>query len=156
LDNFKDALISLLKSYGIIKSKDKEEMISYEVVYEPDTKDAHDQWMSVDTVRKACDNFNKNLEAGTVVPNLFHLKETDMFTIEKSWIQEEFDVTVTETGEPIKANTWVVKVKYNDPDLWELKKAGVIQGVSIGARGILDAETGELTDITFDGDEDVA
>lgn len=128
----------------------KEEMIAYEVVYEPDTKDAHGEWMSPETVFKACENFNKNLELGNVKPNLFHLANTDLFSIEKSWIQQEMDVVVEATNQPIKAGTWVVKTKYNDPDLWLLKKAGIIQGVSIGARGSIDKETGEITDVTFD------
>lgn len=127
-----------------------EEMIAYEVVYEPDTRDAHGEWMSQETVSKACENFNKNLELGNVKPNLFHLANTDLFSIEKSWIQQEMDVVVEATNQSIKAGTWVVKTKYNDPDLWLLKKAGIIQGVSIGARGSIDKETGEITDVTFD------
>ncbi|QEG08591.1 hypothetical protein [Aeromonas phage 4L372D] len=127
-----------------------EEMIAYEVVYEPDTKDAHGEWMTQETILKACENFNKNLELGNVKPNLFHFANTDLFSIEKSWIQQEIDVVVEATNQPIKAGTWVVKTKYNDPDLWLLKKAGVIQGVSIGARGSINKETGEITDVTFD------
>ena len=149
IDEFK----SLLKKHGIIKQK--EEMISYEVVYVPNEKDSHNEWMSVETVEKACTNFNENLAAGKVVPNLFHISETDTISILDTWIQKEFDVTVDGTGEPIKAGTWVAKIKYNDPDLWELKKQGVIGGVSIGARGVLNEETGELTNITFDfGDKE--
>lgn len=156
MESFKDALIDLLKSFGLVKSKDspQEQMISYEVVYEPNVKDAHGEWMSVETVQKACEDFNKNLKEGKVVPNLFHITETDKFSIEDSWIQKEFDVTVAETGEPIKAGTWVAKIKYHDDDLWQLKKMGEIQGVSIGARGVVNEETGELTDISFDFNED--
>lgn len=127
-----------------------EEMIAYEVVYEPDVKDLHGEYMTAETISKACENFNKNLELGNVKPNLFHLANTDLFSIEKSWIQQEMDVVVEATNQPIKAGTWVVKTKYNDPDLWLLKKAGIIQGVSIGARGAIDKQTGEITDVTFD------
>ena len=56
------------------------------------------------------------------------------------------------TGEPIKAGTWVAKIKYHDKDLWELKKAGVLGGVSIGGRGKVDKTTGEITYITFEGE----
>ena len=66
----------------------QEEMVSYEVVYEPNVKDAHGEWMSEKTIQKACENFNKNLEKGVVQPNLFHLKDTDLFTIEDTWIQK--------------------------------------------------------------------
>ena len=150
--SFKQEVISLMKKYGIIKSDKPEEMVSYEVVYEPNEIDSHGQWMSEDTVRKACENFNTNLEKGVVVPNLFHLAETELFSIEKTWINEELDVVVPQTDQPIKAGTWIAKIQYHDSDLWELKKSGVIQGVSIGGKGILNEETGELTEITFDGE----
>lgn len=132
--------------------KASEEMVSYEVVYEPFTKDAHGQWMSDKTLTKACENFNKNLEKGVVKPNLFHLENTDTFTIEDTWIQKELDVVVESTGEKIKAGTWIAKIKYNSDDLWTLKKSGIIGGVSIGARANVNKETGEITNVTFEGD----
>mgnify|MGYP001323103339 CR=1 FL=1 len=132
--------------------KASEEMVSYEVVYEPFIKDAHGQWMSDTTLQKACENFNENLKKGVVQPNLFHLENTKAFTIEDSWIQKELDVVVEATGEKIKAGTWICKLKYHDNDLWTLKKAGVVGGVSIGARGSVNHETGEITNVTFDGD----
>lgn len=129
-----------------------EEMVSYEVIYEPFTKDAHGEWMSDKTIEKAMENFNKNLEKGIVQPNLFHLKDTEAFTIESTWIQKELDVQVVQTGEVIKAGTWVAKIKYNDADLWQLKKAGIVGGVSIGATGVINQETGEITNVKFDGE----
>lgn len=129
-------------------------MISYEIVYEPNVMDAHNQWMSPETIFKACENFNQNLEKGLVKPNLYHLENTDLFSIEKTWIQEELDVQVVETGEIIKAGTWVCKLKYNSSDLWELKKAGIVGGVSIGATGRINETTGEITDVNFDLDTD--
>lgn len=129
-----------------------EEMVSYEVIYEPFTKDAHGEWMSDKTIEKAMENFNKNLQAGVVQPNLFHLKDTEAFTIESTWIQKELDVQVVQTGEVIKAGTWVAKIKYNDADLWQLKKAGIVGGVSIGATGVINQETGEITNVKFDGE----
>jgi flavin-dependent dehydrogenase len=129
-----------------------EEMVSYEVIYEPFTKDAHGEWMSDKTIEKAMENFNKNLEKGIVQPNLFHLKDTEAFTIESTWIQKELDVQVVQTGEVIKAGTWVAKIKYNDAGLWQLKKAGIVGGVSIGATGVINQETGEITNVKFDGE----
>ena len=130
-----------------------EEMVSYEVIYEPFTKDAHGEWMSDKTIEKAMENFNKNLEAGIVQPNLFHLKNTEAFTIESTWIQKELDVKVIQTDEIIKAGTWVAKLKYNDADLWQLKKSGVVGGVSIGAVGTINQTTGEITNVKFDGED---
>ena len=130
-----------------------EEMVSYEVIYEPFTKDAHGEWMSDKTIEKAMENFNKNLEKGVVQPNLFHLKNTEAFTIESTWIQKELDVKVLQTDEIIKAGTWVAKLKYNDADLWQLKKSGVVGGVSIGAVGTINQTTGEITNVKFDGED---
>lgn len=151
-DGIKEVLI---KAFGdsekktpedVIKS---EEMISYEVVYEPNTKDAHGEWMSTETVAKACEDFNKYLESGDVQPNLFHMENTDLFKIEKSWLIPEIDMIVEATGEKVKAGTWVVKIKYENEDLWTLKKAGVIGGVSIGAVGKINKKTGEITNVSF-------
>lgn len=147
----------LEKAVGSVEQEHKtetldEEMVSYEVIYEPFTKDAHGEWMSDKTIEKAMENFNKNLEKGVVQSNLFHLKDTEAFTIESTWIQKELDVKVIQTDEIIKAGTWVAKIKYNDPQLWELKKSGVIGGVSIGATGVINQETGEITNVKFDGE----
>ena len=78
MTNYKEKIKQILvKAFGesekttpdeVIKS---EEMVSYEVVYEPNTKDAHGEWMSTETVAKACEDFNNYLEAGVVQPNLF-------------------------------------------------------------------------------------
>lgn len=150
--SLKEKMISLLKEYGILKADEiqKEEMVSYEVVYEPDTEDSHGHWASRETLEKACENFNENLKKGIVKSNLFHVQDTEDFTILDTWIQKELDVLVEETGEKIKAGTWVAKLKYHDEDLWELKKSGVLGGVSIGAMAEIDEETGELTNISFD------
>jgi len=150
-----DSLLSKICSrLGIVKAKEdkEEEMISYEVVYEPNTKDAHNQWMSEDTIRKGCENFNANLAKGVVKPNLFHMKDTDQFEIVKTWINEELDVKVQGTEEAISKGSWVAMIKYNDSNLWELRKANIVQGVSIGCLGTVNDETGEITNLSFDGE----
>lgn len=152
MKTFRQALKSLMEDWGLIEPE--EEQISYDVVYEPNTKDEHGQWMSEEEVKKACDNFNKNLEEGVVKANLFHLADTELFSIEDSWIHKEFDVTVDGTGQPIKAGTWVAKLRYHDEDLWALKKAGVLGGVSFGGKAYVNEETGEITDLSFDGEQD--
>jgi hypothetical protein len=110
--------------------------------------------MSTETVEKACSDFNALLKEGVIKANLFHVEDTETFTIVDSWIQKEFDVTVDATGEPIKAGTWVAKLKYNDESLWELKKMGKLGGVSIGAWGEINSETGEITGLVFEEPED--
>lgn len=156
--SFAESLGELIEKYFGNTEKEQhpeildEEMISYEVIYEPFIKDAHGEWMSDVTIEQASSNFNKNLEKGVVQPNLFHLKNTEAFTIESTWVQKELDVQVVQTGEVIKAGTWVAKIKYNDETLWNLKKQGVVGGVSIGGKGTINKDTGEITNVTFDGD----
>ena len=160
MKDFTKALKSLLKEYGmfseesskeVVDTLPEEEMVSFEVVYEPLVKDAHGQWMSQDTLIDACENFNTYLQKGVVKPNLFHLQDTESFSIVDTWIQKELDVIVEQTGEKIKAGTWIAKLKYNDPALWKLKKAGIVGGVSIGCMGLVNEDTGEITNVTFDG-----
>lgn len=140
--NKSTSVVSVRKEAG-------EEMISYEVIYEPDAKDAHGEWMSADTIVKAKVSFDKAHEAGIVKENLFHMISTDSFTIVKTWIQEEIDVVVIGTEQVIKAGTWVAKVKYNDPVLWDLKKSNVVGGLSIQCSGQIDDDTGEITNVDF-------
>ena len=130
--------------------KNGEQMISYEIIYEPDTIDAHGEWCSAETLVEAQANYEAAYKAGLAVENLFHLFETDAFTIVKTWIQPEFDVIVKETGELIKAGSWVAKVQYNDPDLWELKKAGIVGGLSVQCSALIDQDTHEILEFFFD------
>ena len=144
----KTAIQKNAKPVSVVKDAG-EQMISYEVIYEPNTRDAHGEWMSPETIVKGKESFDAARAAGLVKENLFHIVETDAFTIEKTWIQEEFDVVVIGTEQVIKAGSWVAKVKYNNPELWEAKKAGIVGGLSIQATGNVDEETGEITNVNF-------
>lgn len=131
------------------KSADQvEQMVSYEIIYEPDTPDLHGQWMSKETLVKAQADFKKAQDTGAVTENLYHLLDTDTFKIVNHWIQPEIDVTVAETGEIIKAGSWVAKVQYT-PVTWELKKAGIVGGLSLQCGGILNEDTNELSELDF-------
>lgn len=143
------AICKALGIQEISKSSEKEEMVSYEIIYEPSTKDAHDQWISAEEIVKAKASYDNALANGLVKENLFHLDETDSFTIEKTWIQEDIDVSVIGTGEIIKAGSWVAKVKYNDVGLWEARKANIVGGLSIQCGAMVNDETGELSDLDF-------
>ncbi|WP_270829881.1 XkdF-like putative serine protease domain-containing protein [Aeromonas sp. QDB63] len=143
IKNFKQIVLKA------IKQEKQEERISVEVVYVPgeQERDSHGQWMSKATVAAACKDFNDNLH--NISPNLYHISNTNKFEILKSWVQEEIDVVAN--GQTIPAGTWLVKLRYS-PELWEMKKAGKLQGVSIGCRGVVDQQTGEITDVSFSPD----
>ena len=133
------------------KQETQEERISVEVVYVPgdQERDAHGQWVSAQTVQAACEDFNSNLAAGNISANLYHLSNTNKFEILKSWINE-IDMVST-TGQEVKEGTWLVKLRYS-PELWRMKKAGKLQGVSIGCRGVVDQQTGEISQVSFSPD----
>ena len=143
INNFKQIVLKATKQ------KTEEEWISVEVVYVPgeQERDSHGQWMSKATVAAACKDFNDNLH--NISPNLYHISNTNKFEILKSWINE-IDM-VSSTGQEVKEGTWLVKLRYS-PELWEMKKAGKIQGVSIGCRGVVNPETGEITQVSFSPD----
>ena len=143
INNFKQIVLKATKQ------KTEEERISVEVVYVPEEFDEHNQFVTAETIRKACEDFNSNLAAGNISANLYHLSNTNKFEILKSWINE-IDM-VSPTGQEVKEGTWLVKLRYS-PELWEMKKAGKIQGVSIGCRGVVDQQTGEISQVSFSPD----
>lgn len=92
----------------------------------PDEVDLHGDVTTADEVRKACHNFNMHC----MKANLFHLVETDTFTINESYIAPTDFIL----GEKIvKAGTWLVNLQVLSDDVWALVKSGNINGVSIGA-----------------------
>lgn len=134
----------------VIKSVQVEEQKAVEIIYKPDEKDVHGEWMSEETIIKGEQSFQDN----EVVANLFHLMETDQFEITKSWVLEE-DTDFDQSGEvkSLKKGTWLAETHYSDPTLWELKKSGEIGGLSLGGYGDVDAETGEITNLCFSAEE---
>ncbi len=144
----KDAAINGAVGSVLVQKSAEEEMISYEVIYEPETPDLHGQWMSKETLVKAHEDFKKAQSLGAVTENLYHLFDTDSWKIVDHWIQPEFDVTVAQTGEVIKAGSWVAKVQYT-PETWALKKAGIVGGLSLQCGGLLNEETNELSNLDF-------
>lgn len=129
----------------LIKAVDEELKQSIEVVYLPDTPDAHGQYASKETIKAACESFNTNLEKGHVVSNFYHAKDDDgnviptsSFTIEKSWVNE-VECLIGETVVPEGA--WLTKLQWTNDTDWELRKSGVYAGVSFGGRGVVAEKT---------------
>lgn len=123
----------------IIKAVDDEHKISVEMVYAPYELDSDEQWMRPETIRKACSNFNENLEKGNVKGNMYHSRDddgaytsTDLFEITKSWINEVPSVI----GEQdVPEGAWLCQLQWKDEAAWESRKKGILKGVSIGAMG---------------------
>jgi len=111
----------------IAKAKDEVLKQALYVVLEPDTVDAHGDIYDAHEVRKACHNFNRS---HTVAANLFHMIETDGFSVAESYCSP----VEMQIGEDIvKAGAWLVNLQFNDDELWAAANAGEFSGVSIGA-----------------------
>lgn len=96
----------------------------------PDAVDAHGDFTSAEDVRKAKESFNRAWLAGQKLSNLFHIYETETFSVIESYITP-FEASVE--GRFIAKSSWLVTLQIHDPQLWEMIKKNEIVGVSIGA-----------------------
>lgn len=109
------------------------------VVMAPDEVDLHGDITSAEEVRKACQNFNKS----TAKANLFHLIETDTFSVIESYIAPTDFTLGTKL---VKCGTWLANLQVYSDDVWELIESGDINGVSIKALGLVQSINEETND----------
>ncbi|ATN93383.1 hypothetical protein [Pseudoalteromonas phage J2-1_QLiu-2017] len=139
LDNPTQADDSVTEEESLVKFKG-EEKVSLEIVYEPYKLDAHNQWMSAETIEAAKENFNLNLAQGNLPANLFHSFDVGSDTIE---ILRTYTVPVDCIigEEKVVQGTWIAELKWHNDTLWKMRtepnEDGVLEiaGVSIGALG---------------------
>lgn len=145
-DGFKSIMqLSDTNTYASLKSFNKdasgayrinkfnsELQIAYDCLYcSPSVADSDGEAMSEDTIIKMVESLNKGIKAGTVKPNLFHKVNTDSFEFVEAfvnpWPSCFIDNTMVMKGQP------VLVTHYKNKAAWELRKAGVLMGPSIGA-----------------------
>lgn len=113
-------------TFAVKKAKNEELKQVMFVVMVPNEVDAHGDITTAEEISKACHNFNAHCRKA----NLFHLVETNSFSIAESYIAPVDFVL----GEKIvKAGTWLANLQVHDDDVWALVKSGDINGVSINA-----------------------
>lgn len=117
-----------------------------EVIMEPHTRDAHDNWYTPETIAKGRESYENNKE--TIPSNLFHLVDTQSFSVEETYILEE-DTHFEAIDDVLKKGTWMAWTKYTDDEVWDLKKSGELGGLSPSCLGKVDKETGEITNLAF-------
>lgn len=116
----------------IHKALNEELMQATYVVLVPNEVDLHNDTYDEVEVRKACHNFNSH----AMKANLYHLIDTDGFSIAESYISpSEFYLDDTF----IQKGTWLVTLQFHDEELWQGVKSGEFQGVSIS--GMANVET---------------
>lgn len=121
------------KPATIIKQFDQDKMIEISAFYcAPDDVDGHGDAMSAEEIVKMVDNFNIELSKGKNLSNINHKETTEGFTFIKAFVAE-CDMMIGE--KPVREGTPLIKVQYNDVDLWKARKAGEYTGWSIGAKG---------------------
>ena len=115
----------------LVKSLSEDLMREVSVVYMPNTPDAHEEWMSVDTVAEMCNKLKKGfLETKELTLNLFHMQPLeksaaevlDVYLLEEEILLDEI---------LIPAGSCVMEVQYYDEKLWGMRKAGIIGGFSV-------------------------
>lgn len=119
---------------GVLKSSDELLKQAIYVVLVPDEVDAHGDIYSPETVRKACENFNKS----NARANLFHMVNTESFSVIESYISP---VDMQFEEEVVKAGTWLAKLQFSD-ELFEGVIKGLYSGVSIGAMALTETIEG--------------
>lgn len=133
-ESFLDSVVGDVEGDKVLRKDALSEELMQEtsVVYLPNTKDAHDNWMSTGTVAKVAEDLRKGfLEDKTLELNLWH---TD-FKIPRDEA-EVLDVDLTKSemwvgDKYIPEGTCVMTVQYYNERLWEMRKAGVIGGFSL-------------------------
>lgn len=111
---------------AVSKAVNEDLMQATFVVMSPNEVDLHGDITTEDEIRKACHNFNKYCQTA----NLFHLTQTDSFEFAESYIAPTDFILGDKL---VQKGTWLCTIQCLDQQLWELVKAGEINGVSIGA-----------------------
>ena len=106
--------------------------LAYDPLYcYPNVADSDGEAMSEETIVKMVESLNKGIKAGTVKPNLFHKVNTDSFEFVEAFVNKWptcfIDSVQVAKGQP------VLVTHYKNKAAWELRKAGVLMGPSIGA-----------------------
>ncbi|MDF0480262.1 XkdF-like putative serine protease domain-containing protein [Vagococcus sp. PNs007] len=117
----------------IVKSDDPEKLV-YGVVYEPNIRDAHDDFMSAVDIEKAAHTFMENYQ---------HIDKQHDFETHAGKVVESYlaPVDMTIEDEVITKGTWILVTKATD-DIWAAIQKGEFTGYSLAGT----AEVTELED----------
>ena len=87
-------------------------------------------WFSKDTIRKASELFlkNKNQDKATFE----HLEPVQGMTVVESWLVEDTAIDKSNLyGFSMPKGTWMMSMKVDNAEIWEMVKGGTIKGFSI-------------------------
>lgn len=111
------------KEIKVLTKADDEKKLVYGIVYEPDTPDAHGDFMTVAEIEKAAHGFLKDARE----IDKQHDFQGGVGEVVESYVAPaDFEVN----GETIKKGSWVLVTKASD-EVWEQIKKGEITGYSM-------------------------
>lgn len=116
---------------GIILKSEDDKQIVYGVVMEPMENDTDDNWTTADQIESAAHLFMKSFRQIDTEHNRENIDATPV----ENWIQHEDTII---GGQTVKAGSWVMGVKIEDPEQWASVKAGEYSGFSIDATTRID------------------
>lgn len=125
-------------TYGRIIKADAEHHFITGIVYEPNTEDAHGNFMTEEEITKAAYWYAKN---GNQVDLQHDFEALESADVVESWVAKA-DFKIGE--ETVKKGTWLMTVEVADEDVWNAVQKGEITGFSMGGVGKYDTEDTEL------------
>lgn len=116
-------------SVDFIKVEEEKRLVTG-VVVEPETEDTYGDIISPEEIEKAMIGF---MEKGPQIRVQHDMNFTPKVAVIENWIEREGKVI----GENfVKAGTWLMTTKINDDEVWEMIKAGKLNGYSFHGPGI--------------------
>lgn len=132
-------------TYGRIIKADAEHHFITGIVYEPNTEDAHGNFMTEEEITKAAYWYAKN---GNQVDLQHDFEALESADVVESWVAKA-DFSIGD--ETVKKGTWLMTVEVADEDVWNAVQKGEITGFSMGGVGKYDTEDTDLENIEKDG-----
>lgn len=143
IKTIKSTILSVLKDSNtpslvpVRKGLQEEAMISIEPLYiAVGEVDGHGHTIeSYEDMVDLVKSFNEANDAGTLQMSLFHTHKTNCFKIIKASVYDH-DCYIDDVLIP--ALQPIAEVKYLNKQAWELRKSGLLSGLSIGAMAVLE------------------
>ena len=112
-------------------AKDADEQVAVGIVMVPDKVDHQGDFVRDDTIATLAETFETLLETEQADGGIMHaVWPSEWMELESNRVLESADEIA---GQTVDAGAWVQEWAFNDADLWQLVRDGVLAGYSIGA-----------------------
>ena len=128
-------------TYGRIIKADVEHHFITGIVYEPNTEDAHGNFMTEEEITKAAYWYARN---GNNVDLQHDFDVLENAYVVESWVAKANFKVGKET---VKKGTWLMTVELTDDAIWDAVQNGKITGFSMGGVGKYDTENTDLVGV---------